>query len=250
MVSTGTFPDLTLGRLSLRAAQSAADMAQVAHLRKVRFRANKGADLDAFDPLCTHIMITENGQDTALACGRLRLLDGAAIEAGYSAQFYDLSPLAEAGLRALELGRICIADDRKQDPDILRALLSGIATYSDAERVDLLIGCASFEGDDPARHAHALGFLRARHIGPAPLAPRKRSALAFDLPEAGSLADQKAALQSVPPLLRLYLGMGGWVSDHAVRDPNLDTLHVFTAVEIARIPPGRKRLLRAMAQPR
>ena len=34
--------------------------------------------------------------------------------------------------------------------------------------------------------------------------------------------------------------MGGWVSDHAVRDPGLGTLHVFTAVEIARIPP-RKR---------
>jgi putative hemolysin len=92
--------------------------------------------------------------------------------------------------------------------------------------------------------------LRARHTGPAELCPAKRDPLAFDLPQPGDIADQKGAMQSIPPLLRMYLGMGGWVSDHAVRDPNLDTLHVFTAVEIARIPPNRKRLLMGMAQSR
>lgn len=250
MVAEAEFADLTLGRLHLRAARCDDDMAQVAQLRKVRFRGNKSADLDEFDPLCTHLLMTEDTGKTALACARLRLLAGPQIDRGYSAQFYDLSPLANAGLRALELGRICIADDRRQDADILRALLSGLALYSDAQTVDLLIGCASFKGDDPARHANALGFLRGRHLGPAALGPRKRSELAFDLPQPGALADQKAALQSVPPLLRMYLGMGGWVSDHAVRDPSLDTLHVFTAVEIARIPPGRKRLLMGMGQPR
>ncbi|MBA4351813.1 MAG: ornithine-acyl-ACP acyltransferase, partial [Rhodobacter sp.] len=39
-----------------------------------------------------------------------------------------------------------------------------------------------------------------------------------------------------------------WVSDHAVLDPDLDTLHVFTAVEIAAIPPVRARLLRLDAR--
>ena len=41
--------------------------------------------------------------------------------------------------------------------------------------------------------------------------------------------------------------MGGWVSDHAVIDARMNTLHVFTGVEIAAIPPARKRLLRAVA---
>ena len=39
--------------------------------------------------------------------------------------------------------------------------------------------------------------------------------------------------------------MGGWVSDHAVVDNDLGTLHVFTGVEISRIPAARARLLRA-----
>ena len=53
-------------------------------------------------------------------------------------------------------------------------------------------------------------------------------------------------LGGLPPLLRTYLAMGGWVSDHAVIDRDLDTLHVFTAVEVARIPPARARALRAL----
>jgi hypothetical protein len=42
--------------------------------------------------------------------------------------------------------------------------------------------------------------------------------------------------------------MGGWVSDHAVVDADLDTLHVFTGLEIRAVPPGRARLLRALAK--
>jgi putative hemolysin len=56
--------------------------------------------------------------------------------------------------------------------------------------------------------------------------------------------DLKQALRKMPPLLRSYLAMGGWVSDHAVIDSELNTLHVFTGVEIDRVPAGRARLLR------
>jgi putative hemolysin len=51
----------------------------------------------------------------------------------------------------------------------------------------------------------------------------------------------------MPPLLRTYLLMGGCVSDHAVIDGDLNTLHVFTGLEIAAIPPARARALRAVA---
>jgi putative hemolysin len=50
----------------------------------------------------------------------------------------------------------------------------------------------------------------------------------------------------MPPLLRTYLMMGGWVSDHAVVDRQMNTLHVFTGLEIGAIPAARKRLLRAL----
>jgi len=59
--------------------------------------------------------------------------------------------------------------------------------------------------------------------------------------------DHKRAMGRMPPLLKTYLMMGGWVSDHAVVDAKMGTLHVFTGVEIAAIPASRKRLLRATA---
>ncbi|MEM9211400.1 MAG: ornithine-acyl-ACP acyltransferase, partial [Pseudomonadota bacterium] len=51
------------------------------------------------------------------------------------------------------------------------------------------------------------------------------------------------ALRQIPPLLKTYLRMGGWVSDHAVIDRDLRTIHVFTGVEIAKIPPARRKAL-------
>ena len=59
--------------------------------------------------------------------------------------------------------------------------------------------------------------------------------------------DARAALRLIPPLLRTYLSMGGWVSDHAVIDRQMNTLHVFTGVETAAIPAARARALRAIA---
>lgn len=57
--------------------------------------------------------------------------------------------------------------------------------------------------------------------------------------------DPKRAMAELPPLLRTYLMMGGWVSDHAVVDRHLNTLHVFTGLEIRAIPPARARLFAA-----
>ncbi|MEZ5687014.1 MAG: ornithine-acyl-ACP acyltransferase, partial [Paracoccaceae bacterium] len=50
------------------------------------------------------------------------------------------------------------------------------------------------------------------------------------------------------PLLRSYLTMGGMVSDHAVIDRDLGTVHVFTMLDTTRIPPARLQALRALAQ--
>jgi putative hemolysin len=46
----------------------------------------------------------------------------------------------------------------------------------------------------------------------------------------------------VPPLLRTYLMMGGWIGDHAVIDPHMKTTHVFTALRVADVPEAHKRL--------
>lgn len=41
--------------------------------------------------------------------------------------------------------------------------------------------------------------------------------------------------------------MGGWVSDNAVVDSQMNTLHVFTGIEIGSNPAVRRRLLQALS---
>ena len=58
--------------------------------------------------------------------------------------------------------------------------------------------------------------------------------------------DAKKANADMPPLLSTYLLMGGWVSDHAVIDRDLNKMHFFTAIDIKAIPQELKRLLRTL----
>lgn len=239
---------LSKGHLVARRAKGPADIARAQELRHLSFLAARGLcrpggrDVDGFDEHCQHILI-ENAEGCLLACFRLLPLPAARIAESYSAQFYDLAALAALPDPVLELGRFCVAPGGA-DPDVLRLAWAAITAEVDARGAALLFGCTSFAGADPALHAPALAHLARAHAAPAHLAPRRKGQ-AVDLPD--TAADPRTALAAMPPLLRTYLAMGGWVSDHAVIDRDLDTLHVFTAVEVARIPPARARALRALA---
>jgi putative hemolysin len=112
----------------------------------------------------------------------------------------------------------------------------------------MLFGCSSFRGIDAQEYFDAFALLKERHLGPKRWLPKVKAPNVFRF--AARLRckpDAKLAMRRMPPLLKTYLMMGGWVSDHAVVDAQMNTLHVFTGVEIAAIPPARKKLLRAVA---
>lgn len=236
---------LQKGRLCARLAETAGDVARAQALRHAAFFGRPGQDADAFDSACAHMLI-EDASGTLLACYRLLALPAQAIGQSYSAQFYDLTRLSAYPGPCLELGRFC-AQPGLLDPDLLRLAFGAMARVVDAGAVALLFGCASFAGADPDRHWAALTHLRSGHLGPEAWRPGPRASEVVDLPQ--GMPERRQALTALPPLLRLYLGIGGWVSDHAVIDRAMDTLHVFTAVEIAAIPPARQGLLRVVAQP-
>lgn len=170
--------------------------------------------------------------------------EGGVVEGCYTAQFHDFSALLRQGGPLLEIGRFCL-DPACRDPDALRLVWAALTRVVDAAGVAAMVGCTSFAGTDPARHTDALGLLAARHLGPEALRPPRLASETVTL--ARRAHDPKRGVAGLPALLRTYLAMGGWVGDHAVIDRDLNTLHVFTAVEIAAIPPARARLLRADA---
>lgn len=237
------------GHYIARIAQGGLDVAAAQALRHLCFRGGPGLDGDRFDSLCTHVLI-EDARDGALVCcyRLLPLTSGCEIGRSYSAQYYDLAALESFDKPMVEVGRFCIHPER-QDPDILRLAWGALSLHVDAAGVGMLFGCSSFHGTEAAPYLDAFAILRAAHLAPRRWWPRAKAPRVFRF--ARRLAqwspDLRQAMLTMPPLLRTYLAMGGWVSDHAVVDREMNTLHVFTGLEIAAIPPARARALRMVA---
>lgn len=231
---------LSFGPVVARIGTSAGIVAQAMDLRRQVFGGQARPDRDRYDARSLHGVVTDRATDRPLVAFRARVFARSTdLGDSYTAQSYDLTPLAAVEGAILELGRLCQSPDRPQ-PIALRAAWAALTALCDREGVSFLIGCSSFPGADAQHHAPALAALRAAHLGPKALRPGKRAPLAFDLPGPGTVPGP------LPPLLRSYLAMGGWVGDHAVRDPGLDTVHVFTGLRVADIPEARKSRLRAL----
>ncbi len=224
-----------------RMAMSPDDVAACQALRHACFHGGTGLDADQFDAFSNHVMVERDG---VLVCTlRLRVLpDGVDFSGTYTDGFYDFGPLAGT---TLEVGRFCVAQGAFS-LDVMRLAWAAITQHVDAHDIAHLFGCASFAGTDPAAYADAFGALQAKHLGHMKITPKAADNKKLsDISEADH--DPHRALQQMPPLLRSYLGMGGYVSDHLVVDHTLGTLHVFTGLEIAAIPAARVRSLRALA---
>lgn len=244
------------GRYRAREAETQADIRAAQRLRHLAFRCLRpdnedfeGVDADAFDSICTHVLIEEEAGGRLVCCFRvLPLGDGRDIGRSYSAQFYGLAALCAYSGPMAELGRFCI-HPATRDPDILRAAWAAMTRLVDANGIGMLFGCSSFKGTDAALYSDAFAMLGARHLAPPRWRPRIKAPAVVRFAErpVRRLPDPRRAMLAMPPLLRSYLAMGGWVSDHAVIDPQMNTLHVFTGLEIAAIPAARQRLLRAAA---
>jgi putative hemolysin len=170
------------------------------------------------------------------------------MERSYSAQYYGLSGLAAYQAPVVEMGRFCI-DPEVKDPDIIRVAWGAMTRFVDDNKIKLMFGCASFDGVDAAAYGHVFALLQHRHLAPDAYSPHEKAGEIHrfcDHAVEGEY-DRRQALRQMPPLLRTYLAMGGWVSDHAVVDRHMNTLHVFVGLEVEAIPMTRKHLLRALA---
>lgn len=241
--------DKSTPKYKARFASSDQEVMAAQRLRYSLFRNGEGLDADEFDQICQHVFVEEIATGNLVCCFRfLPLADGSEISRSYSAKYYDLSALEAYPGTMVEMGRFCVHPDYK-DATILRVAWGAMTTYVDQNNVDMLFGCSSFHGTDAEMHMEAFALLKDRHLAPNRWLPRVKAPNVFQFAAKLKPAkpDFKLAMRAMPPLLRTYLVMGGWVSDHAVVDPDMNTLHVFTGVEIRRVPKGRARILRARA---
>lgn len=240
------------GRYRARLAKSPEDVQACQRLRYLGFVHARGLgdedglDQDEFDPLCDHMMVEDQRSRTLVCCFRMMpLSNGREIQRTYSAKYYDLEALSEYDGKLVEMGRFCM-HPAWSDAAIVRVAWTAMTRYVDDMGVEMLFGCSSFEGVDAEAYKDAFALLTEKHIAPKRWLPRVKApeVVLFGRRWRLSRPNMKLALGRMPPLLRTYLIMGGWVSDHAVVDNELNTLHVFTGVEVSRVPKARARLLR------
>ncbi len=115
-------------------------------------------------------------------------------------------------------GPACIPEYRGRIA--MQLLWRGIAAYVFMHRIDLMFGCASLPGIDPDALAVELTYLYDNHLAPPAMRPRALAASlhrdAADGPD--NRWTRRRALAGLPPLIKGYLRLGGFVGDGAVID--------------------------------
>jgi putative hemolysin len=241
------FPELRVGNLGVRIAASPGEIEAVQALRFRVFYQEMGAvadartaeaarDQDEFDPVADHLLVVDHalGPGPQSVVGTYRLIQreaAARIGRFYTADEYDITKLAAFPGRVLELGRSCV-DAAYRNRVAMQLLWRGIAAYVFHYQIDLMFGCASLHGTDPDTLALELTYLHTHHLAPPELRPRAVAARYVEMrrmpPEA---VDPRLALAQLPPLIKGYLRLGGFVGDGAVIDEQFNTIDVAIVVK-------------------
>ena len=240
--------DIHSGPLEVRLAESGADIAAAQALRYRIFYEIMGArplpemakerrDHDAFDHICDHLLVLDHsrGSDAADAVvGTYRLIrrDAAARHgAFYSAAEFDIARLIAYPGEILELGRSCVDAGYRARP-VMQLLWGGIAAYVFHFDIALMFGCASLPGTDPDALAAPLSYLYHHHLAPPALRARALRERFVDMRRLGAAAiDPNRTLAALPPLIKGYLRLGGFVGDGAVIDDQFNTTDVCIIVK-------------------
>jgi putative hemolysin len=197
---------------------------------------------DRFDPYFDHLILLTLDPEVADPLDRVvgvyRLMRDAVARAGpgfYGADEYDLTPILDSPRPSVELGRSCVAREHRGGP-AMHLLWNGLAAYVIERGIEVLFGVASFPGTDPAPVAEALAWLHHTHLAPPDLRVRARPAHRLDM-DLMPLAAIEAprALQAVPPLIKAYLRLGGFVGDGAWIDRAFNTIDVCVVMDTGRM---------------
>jgi putative hemolysin len=198
--------------------------------------AARQRDFDAFDEVCDHLLVLDRrrGDGPESIVGTYRLMRrAAAAKMGryYSSAEYDIQKMIDYPGEVLELGRSCIAKDARNTAT-MQMLWRGIALYIYHYNIEVMFGCPSLPGTDPAQHAIALSYLYHHHLAPPEIRVRALESryVKMDVLAPDSY-DARKAMARVPPLIKGYLRLGGFVGDGAVIDPEFNTTDVFVIVK-------------------
>jgi putative hemolysin len=247
-----------IGPLEVRLAHKRAEIRRAQRLRyKVFYEemsATPGAlailsrrDEDSYDGIFDHLLVLDRGDPNdgrrwrrSKVVGTYRLLrqEVADLHDGfYTQEEYDIASLirSKPDYTFMELGRSCVLKPYR-NKRTLELLWQGVWSYVREHNADVMLGCASFPGTDPAAHALALSFLHHNALAPEEWRVRAHDHLHIDMNMMPREAvNARAALKALPPLIKGYLRVGAYVGDGAVIDHQFGTTDVFVIMPVEAI---------------
>jgi putative hemolysin len=243
----GPPPPIFSGGLEARISRSEADIDASQALRYRVFFEEMSAkaspevksskrDFDDFDAVCDHLLVINHGKDDleGEVVGTYRLLRRSAVPQGvgfYSAAEYDISCLDAYPGEIMELGRSCVEAAYRTRPT-MQLMWRAIAAYVFHYDVELMFGCASLSGTDPEEMGLALSYLYHYHLAPPEFRVKALPERYVDMCRLNKIAiDPRHALAELPPLIKGYLRLGGFVGDGAVVDYDFNTTDVSIMVK-------------------
>ena len=241
------FAEVRAGNLGVRLAVDADELDAAQALRWQVFYAEMGAvpdeetrrsgrDRDAFDAVADHLLVLDHdrGEGAKAIVGTYRLIrrPGAAkLGRFYSQGEYDVSKLLAFPGGIMELGRSCV-DASYRNRGTLQLLWRGIAAYVFHHDIQLMFGCASLPGTNLDVLADQLTYLATHHMAPEAIRPRALPDRYVEMHRKDpALVDMKAAMVALPPLVKGYLRLGGFVGDGAVTDEQFNCTDVAVVVK-------------------
>lgn len=241
-LSRDKFVELRSGNLAVRLAETESERNAARALRYYVFYEEMGAiptenvsalqqDYDKYDDVSDYLLVLDYSKtsDHERIVGTYRLIrkeQANKVGGFYSRSEYDISALEEFPGNLLEVGRSCV-HPAYRNRSVMQLLWEGIAAYIFYYRIDILFGCASFPGTDPKKYADVLTYLYQTQLAPPALLvkalPERRVNMLQVDP---STLDYRMCQLLLPPLIKGYLRLGGYVGDGAVIDYQFNTTDV------------------------
>ena len=254
---SATIEPIIIGNFELRLAVNNQDIEAAQRLRYKVFYEEMGAnpnqktahmrlDRDKYDDGADHLLVIDRsskGQNFRSSentvVGTYRLLKKHQTIQGqhfYSGSEYDISKILKFEGNILELGRSCV-DSQYRSRTILQLMWQGIASYVLNNNINLMFGCASFPGQNIEKLRHSLYYLNKNHLAPAVFCPKALADRYIDMSiKPANPKSIKSIINDLPPLIKGYLRIGGWVGDGAVIDHQFNTTDVCILVKTNKMP--------------
>ena len=239
---------LRAGNLEVRLARDADEILASQHLRYRVFyeemkarpspaMARERRDFDRFDPECDHLLVVDrsagaNPDDYVVGTYRLIRRSVAARQGGfYTRSEFNIDKIEAMPGEILELGRSCVAREHRNRPT-MQLMWLGISAYVVHYDIGIMFGCASLAGTDVDAMAMPLSYLYHYHLAPESFRPRALAERYVDMNRLPKESiDPRRALGELPPLIKGYLRLGGFVGEGAVVDEPFNTIDVCIQVK-------------------